>query len=104
MIGVSCASCHAGLDPANPPANPNAPAWENIHPTVGNQYINIARIFSAHLPAYDPRYQVFNSWAPGTVDTTAIESDHINNPGIITQFFQVPDPDLRGSWHTRHRS
>jgi mono/diheme cytochrome c family protein len=91
MIGVSCASCHAGLDPANPPANPNAPAWENIHPTVGNQYINIARIFSAHLPAYDPRYQVFNSWAPGTVDTTAIESDHINNPGIITQFFQVPD-------------
>ena len=24
-------------------------------------------------------------------DTTAIESDHINNPGIITQFFQVPD-------------
>lgn len=91
MIGVSCASCHAGLDPTNPPVNPNAPQWENIHPTVGNQYINIARIFSAHLSPNDPRYQVFNSWAPGTVDTTAIESDHINNPGIITQFFQVPD-------------
>ncbi|HEY5921199.1 MAG TPA: hypothetical protein VIV11_05990 [Kofleriaceae bacterium] len=91
MIGVSCASCHAGLSPTNPPANPNAPQWENIHPTVGNQYINIARIFSAHLSPNDPRYQVFNSWAPGTVDTTAIESDHINNPGIITQFFQVPD-------------
>jgi mono/diheme cytochrome c family protein len=91
MIGVSCASCHAGLDPANPPADPNNPSWENIHATVGNQYINIAKIFSAHLPPYDPRYQVFNSWAPGTVDTTAIESDHINNAGIITQFFNVPD-------------
>ncbi len=91
MIGVSCASCHAGLDPSNPPLNPNEPESDNIHATVGNQYINIAKLFSAHLSPNDPRYQVFNSWAPGTVDTTAIESDGINNPGIITQFFQVPD-------------
>jgi hypothetical protein len=34
---------------------------------------------------------VFNTWAPGTVDTTAIESDGINNPGIITQFWNLPD-------------
>jgi mono/diheme cytochrome c family protein len=91
MIGVSCASCHAGLDPANPPINPNEPEWDNIHATVGNQYINVAKLFSAKLSPNDPRYQVFNSWARGTVDTTAIESDGINNPGIITQFFQVPD-------------
>jgi cytochrome c5 len=90
-IGVACASCHAGLDPANPPLDPNRPAWENIHATVGNQYINIARIFSGHMQPDNPRYQVFNTWAPGTVDTTAIENDGINNPGIITQFFQVPD-------------
>ena len=25
-----------------------------------------------------------------SVETTAIESDHINNPGIITQFWDVP--------------
>ncbi|HEY5946532.1 MAG TPA: hypothetical protein VIV40_13615 [Kofleriaceae bacterium] len=91
LVGVSCASCHAGFDPVNPPADPNNPSWDNIHATTGNQYINIAKIFSAHLTPSDPRYQVFNSWAPGTVDTTAIESDGINNPGIITQFFQVPD-------------
>jgi mono/diheme cytochrome c family protein len=91
MIGVACASCHAGFDPVHPPANPNEPTWENIHPTTGNQYINIAKIFASHLSPHDPRYQVFNSWAPGTVDTTAIESDGINNPGIITQFFNVPD-------------
>jgi hypothetical protein len=90
-IGVACASCHAGLDPANPPVNPNAPAWENIHPTTGNQYINIGRIFGEHMSPHDPRRQVFDTWAPGTVDTTAIENDKINNPGIITQFFQVDD-------------
>ena len=31
--------CHAGLDAQNPPANPNHPAWANIHATTGNQYI-----------------------------------------------------------------
>lgn len=91
LIGVACASCHAGLDPERPPKDPNHPGWRNIHPTVGNQYLQIGKIFDAHLSPHDPRYQVFQTWAPGTVDTTAIENDHINNPGIITQFFDLPD-------------
>lgn len=90
-VGVACAACHAGLDPANPPADPNHPAWANIHASTGNQYIQIGKLFGAHLSPHDPRKQVFDTWAPGTVDTTAIESDGINNPGIITQFFNTPD-------------
>ncbi len=91
LVGVACAACHAGLDPAHPAANPNHPAWENIHATVGNQYIQIGKLFGAHLDPHDPRKQVFDTWAPGTVDTTAIENDGVNNPGIITQFFNTPD-------------
>jgi mono/diheme cytochrome c family protein len=91
LVGVACAGCHAGLDPANPPDDPNHPAWANIHPTVGNQYLQSGKLFAAHLSTHDPRWQVFASWAPGTVDTTAIESDGINNPGIITQFWDFPD-------------
>ena len=90
LIGVACAACHAGLDPTHPPANPNHPSWENIHPTIGNQYLNVGKIFRGHLSPHDPRYQVFSSWAPGTVDTTAIENDHINNPGMITPIWAVP--------------
>jgi mono/diheme cytochrome c family protein len=90
LFGVSCAGCHAGWDPANPPADTAAPTWANIHLTAGNQYIQIGKIFGAHLTPADPRWQVFHSWKAGTVDTTAIESDHINNPGIITQFWDVP--------------
>lgn len=90
-FGVTCASCHAGLDPANPPADPNHPAWENIHLTVGNQYLDIGRLFRAHLSPDDPRHQVFRSWARGTVDTTVLESDHINNPSIITPIFRSDD-------------
>jgi mono/diheme cytochrome c family protein len=91
LVGVACAACHAGLDPANPPADPNHPTWANIHATVGNQFIQIGKLFGGHLSPHDPRKQVFDTWAPGTVDTTAIESDGINNPGIITQFFDLPN-------------
>lgn len=91
LIGVSCASCHAGLDPSNPAADPNHPGWDNIHATVGNQYVQIGKIFAGHLAESDPKWQVFRTWAPGTVDTTAIENDGVNNPGIITQFFNVDD-------------
>ena len=86
---MSCAGCHAGLDAQNPPADPNHPSWANINATTGNQYLAVGAIFGAHLDPSDPRYQVFHTWAPGTVDTTAIESDHVNNPGIITQFFNL---------------
>jgi hypothetical protein len=91
LVGVACAACHAGLNAQNPPADPNHPTWANIALTTGNQFIQIGKIFAANLPPTDPRWQVFNTWAPGTVDTTAIESDGINNPGIITQFFEFPD-------------
>ncbi|HEX8873501.1 MAG TPA: cytochrome C [Nitrosospira sp.] len=91
LIGITCAACHAGFDPVHPPANPNHPRRKNIHATVGNQYLQIGKIFQRHLSPHDPRYQVFSSWAPGTVDTTLLENDHINNPGMITPIWAVPD-------------
>jgi hypothetical protein len=109
IVGVSCAGCHAGLDAQNAPDDPNHPAWSNIHLTTGNQYLAIGKIFGAHLSTHDPRYQVFHTWAPGTVDTTAIENDHVNNPGTVTQFFnlgQRPFFDLteNGAPITVHRA
>jgi mono/diheme cytochrome c family protein len=89
LVGIACAACHAGLDPIHPPADPNHPTWNEIHPTIGNQYLKIGKIFAAHLSVHDPRWQVFHAWAPGTVDTTAIESDHIDNPGVITPIWDV---------------
>ncbi len=79
LFGSACATCHAGLDAENPPDDPNHPAWGNIDVMPGNPYLQIGKIFGGHLSPHDPRRQVFDSWAPGTVDTTAIWSDHINN-------------------------
>ncbi|MEO5969960.1 MAG: hypothetical protein ABIQ95_08530 [Bdellovibrionia bacterium] len=91
IYGISCASCHAGFDPLNPPSNLNEPTWSNIHPTIGNQYLESGKVFAANLPATDPRKIMFSSWPKGTADTTAIFNDHIMNPGVVTAFWNITD-------------
>ncbi len=88
MYGSSCASCHAGFDPLHPPADPNEPTWQNIHPTIGNQYTKFGKIFAANLPAIDPRRILFASWPDGAVDTQLLFSDNIHNPGVVTAFWE----------------
>ncbi|ADE13407.1 conserved hypothetical protein [Nitrosococcus halophilus Nc 4] len=92
IFGLSCASCHAGFDPLNPPLDVNEPSWDNIHPTIGNQHLKAGKILAANLPADDPRRFMFEGWPDGTVDTTVLFSDHIMNPGTITPI-----------WELRHR-
>lgn len=87
IFGVSCASCHAGFDPNNPPLDANAPSWDNIHPTIGNMYLKGGDIFSANLPPNDLRRLMFGAWPRGTVDTTALFNDGIMNPGTVTAFW-----------------
>ncbi len=90
LIGVSCASCHAGINPLSPPKNINEPKWDNIHPTIGNQYLDSGKIFAAEMAANDPRRIMFAAWPKGTVDTTLLFNDGIMNPGVITAFWNVP--------------
>ncbi len=90
--GVSCAGCHAGFSPTNPPSNPNAPKWGNIHPSIGNQYAKLGAMFAANLDLTNPtdavRALVFGSWPDGSVDTTALFQDNINTPGVVTAFWE----------------
>jgi cytochrome c5 len=93
LLGTACAVCHAGLSAEHPPADPNVLTWNNIDVMPGNQFIKVGKIFGAHLSPHDPRWQVFNSWPAGTLDTTAIWSDGINNPlriAPITDFDKWP--------------
>ncbi len=92
LLGISCASCHAGFNPLNPPKDVNEPRWSNIHPTIGNQHLKSGKILAANLPENDPRRLMLEAWPDGTVDTTALFSDHIMNPGMITPV-----------WELRHR-
>lgn len=92
LFGLSCASCHAGFHPLRPPNDVNEPGWANIHLTIGNQSLKAGKILSANLDPSDPRRIMFEAWPDGTVDTTALFSDNIMNPGTITPI-----------WGQRHR-
>ena len=109
LLGISCASCHAGFDPRNPPANPAEPTWANIHPTIGSLRFRFGAVFGAHLSATNPdeapKKALFDSWNPGTVDTTTLFDDGVNNPGVVTAFWDVPQrPYFTSSQGTFHRS
>lgn len=92
IYGISCGSCHVSFDPLHPPEDVNNPAWENLHPTIGNAHLKAGKLIAANLPPTEPLRLMFEGWPDGTVDTTALFNDGIMNPGAITPI-----------WELRHR-
>ena len=82
-IGMACGACHIAFTPLNPPKDPAHPKWENISGTVGNQYSRFSQILGSGMSPETIEYQVFAHARPGTVDTSAIPTDQINNPGTM---------------------
>lgn len=81
LIGIACASCHVAFNPLNPPKNPADPKWENIHGTIGNQYLRISEILTSGMGGTTLEAQLLGHARPGTSDTSAIASDQVHNPG-----------------------
>lgn len=86
-VGMSCAFCHVGPNPVKPPADPENPKWENLSSNVGAQYFWINRIF-----AWDPDptnfvYQLFSTSRPGSLDTSLVSTDNINNPRTMNAVY-----------------
>jgi mono/diheme cytochrome c family protein len=90
VLGGPCVQCHVAFDPTHPPADPNAPAWENIHATIGNQFTNQPLQYLQGVPDDHFAKQVIKAARPGTVDTSLQASDFQHNPGTqnnIMDFF-----------------
>ncbi|QNI34973.1 hypothetical protein H7849_13380 [Alloacidobacterium dinghuense] len=79
-VGMSCAFCHVGPNPIKPPDDPENPKWENLSSNVGAQYFWVDRIFVWKPDASNFPYQLFHTSRPGTLDTSLISTDNINNP------------------------
>jgi hypothetical protein len=90
VVGMSCGFCHVSFDPVKPPDNPESPQWENLSSTIGNQYFNSGKIFGNGATAESYVDQLFHSWAAGTVDTSFIATDNLNNPGAINAIYAIP--------------
>ena len=81
VVGHPCVQCHVAFDPTNPPKDPNAPEWENIHATIGNQYIRQPMRFFDGAPKDSVVKQALHGGRPGTIDTSIVASDFQHNPG-----------------------
>ena len=79
-VGMACGFCHVGPHPLHPPADPEKPEWRNLSSNIGNQYFRPAAVFV--LPGNEDNFlfQVVNSMPPGTIDTSALATDNLNNP------------------------
>ena len=83
-VGMSCGFCHVGPSPVNPPADPEHPVFANLSSSVGAQYMWVDRlfIFDANKPEGRKNfmYQLAHTYRPGTMDTSLVSTDMINNP------------------------
>jgi mono/diheme cytochrome c family protein len=101
-VGMACAFCHVGPAPTNAPADPENPKWENLASNVGAQYYWVDRIFFWNTRPRGPDkaptenegnflYQLFHTNPPGTLDTSLVSTDYLNNPRTMNAVYDTFD-------------
>jgi hypothetical protein len=99
-VGMSCAFCHVGPSAIEPPEDPENPKWENLASNPGAQYFWVNRIFfwntrprrADKAPAPNEGnflYQVFHTNPPGTLDTSLVSTDYMNNPRTMNAVYST---------------
>ncbi len=89
LIGLACGGCHIAFNPLKPPKDPANPTWANIDGLVGNQYLRISELIVSGMPTNSLEFQVFTVARPGTVDTSGVPTDQVNNPGTMNAIINV---------------
>ena len=98
-VGMSCGFCHVGPNPLKPPADPENPKWENLSSNVGAQYFWVDRVFSWKLDPSNCMYQLLHASRPGSLDTSLISTDYINNPRSMNAVYQLgPRLEIGRRW------
>lgn len=86
-VGMSCAFCHTSFHPLKPPRDVDDPAWENLSGNIGAQYLRIRGVFGNLLDESSFVYHLLDSQPPGTIDTSLLPSDNINNTNTMNSVF-----------------
>ena len=98
-VGMSCAFCHVGPNPTKPPADAEHPQWANLSSNVGAQYFWVDRIFVWNADESSYLYQQLHTARPGTLDTSLVSTDYINNPRTMNAVYQLgPRLELARRW------
>ncbi|HEV2200497.1 MAG TPA: hypothetical protein VGR73_11810 [Bryobacteraceae bacterium] len=91
-VGMSCAFCHVGPNPVKPfdvDAKTKQPVWkwENLSSNVGAQYFWIDRIFDWDGDRSSFVFQFFHASLPGSLDTSLVSTDNIDNPRTMNAVY-----------------
>ena len=97
-VGMTCAFCHVGHHPLNPADDVEFPHWENLSSTIGAQHLRVRIAFGGEVDASNYFYHVLDSQLPGTIDTSLIASDNINNANAMNAIFGL-GPRVRRALH-----
>ncbi len=89
-VGMTCGFCHVGPDPNNPPADFENPQFANLANNPGAQYFWIDRLFLWEQDHKNFTWQLFHTSLPGTLDTSFISTDSINNPRTMNAVYDIP--------------
>ncbi|KMW58818.1 hypothetical protein AIOL_003798 [Candidatus Rhodobacter oscarellae] len=113
-VGMSCAFCHVGPNPLNPPENVEEPKFSELTSNPGAQYYWVDRIFvwdteprpDPSTPAKQERnflYQLFHTNPMGTLDTSLVSTDYMNNPRTMNAVYETRSrfmQSLQTGWET----
>jgi len=88
-VGMSCGFCHVGPNPLKPPQDPDNPKWENLSSNVGAQYFWTDRIFIWENDKSNFVWQLFHTYRPGSLDTSFVSTDNINNPRTMNAVYML---------------
>jgi hypothetical protein len=106
-VGMSCGFCHVGPSPVNPPADPANPTLANLSSSVGAQYMWVDRLFihNADKPEGQRNYmfQLAHTFRPGSMDTSLVSTDSINNPRTMNAVYDFVSRLRVGKrlWHEK---
>lgn len=88
-VGMSCGFCHVSVNPMNPPEDMANPRWSELSGTIGSMYFWFGRVFGTDLRRSNLLWYLTNYPEPGTLDTSLLATDGINNPNTMNAVFQL---------------
>jgi hypothetical protein len=89
VVGMTCSFCHTGPDPVNPPADPNEPEYAHLSDYVGQHYMKVWEVFGHELDEANFVKQLLMTNPAGSLDTSFIATDYLNNPGTMNGVYEI---------------
>src|SRR5262245_12191353 len=100
-VAMTCGFCHVGPNPVKPPKDPERPEWAELSSNVGAQFFWWDRVFDWKATTNEQSflYQALHTSLPGTLDTSLVSTDNINNPRTMNAVYGLgPRMALAKRW------